>query len=164
MVDDLEATKPSEFQWLLHAWEKLELDEPAQTFVSNRGEASLQVRLFAGDRMRFTQSDAWPVEPKKGFPTASSPEPAKRWHFSASTSGTSATRRIVAVMTVAAGGEKPDCQVREVGKNLLEVRASSAEGAATVRIDLSAGTARPQPILDVEYRPKTGQVERISAR
>ena len=81
MVDDLEAPKPSEYQWLLHAWEKLELDESAQTFVSKRGEAFMQVRLFTGDQMRFAQTDAWPVEPKKGFPTASSPEPAKRWQY-----------------------------------------------------------------------------------
>ncbi|MDO8540005.1 MAG: heparinase II/III family protein [Opitutaceae bacterium] len=164
MVDDLEAPEPSEFQWLLHAWEKLELDERGQTLVSNRDGASLRARMFTTGRMSFTQSDAWPVEPKKGFPTARAAEPAKRWHFSASTDKSAAARRIASVMTVGAGNEKPDCRVREVGKNVIEVESSSAEGVATVRIDLSTTVAGQKPILEVEYRPKQGSVERITAR
>jgi hypothetical protein len=113
--------------------------------------------------MKFAQTDAWPVEPKKGFPTASAPEPAKRWHFSASTSDAAAARRIAAVMTVGAGSGKSSTQVREVG-NRLEVLTTSPQGSGTVRIDLSTGGAGQQPILDVEYRPRSGSVERISVR
>jgi hypothetical protein len=164
IVDDLEAPEPAEFQWLLHAWEKLELNEAAQTLVSKRAGAAMQVRLFTADPMRFTQSDAWPVEPKKGFPTARAPEPERRWHFSAGTRASSAARRIAAVMTIGAGNEKPDCRVREVGRNSIEVETSSPEGVATVKIDLSTGRGRTHPIMEVEYRPKTGTVERISAR
>lgn len=163
MVDDLEAPEPSQFQWLLHAWEKFDLDEPAQMLISRRQDASMQVRLFAGDRMRFEQSSAWPVEPKKGFPTARAAEPTKRWHFSAATSRSVSARRIAAVMTVAQGNEKPDCRVRETG-NIVEVAISSTDGSAEVRIDLSAGAAATPPILTVEYRPRSGQPERISAR
>jgi hypothetical protein len=163
VVDDLEAPQPAGYQWLLHAWEKLELDEPAQVFVSRRGGAWMQARLFTTDRMSFSQTDAWPVEPKEGFPTAQAPDPAKRWHFTASTSGASAARRIAAVMTIGAENEKPDCRVRRAG-DLIEVETTSASGRGTIRIDLSAGRAGTAPILHVEYRPKQGEVERLSVR
>jgi hypothetical protein len=162
LVDDLEAPAPAEFQWLLHAFEQFELDERGQTLVSRRGGASMQVRLFAGDRLSFAQTNAWPVDPKKGFPTARAPEPAKRWHFTATTRNAAATRRIAAVMTIANGDGKPDCHVRE-RDGAIEVETSSSGGRARVRIDLA--TARTaQPILEVEYRPEAGSVERISAR
>lgn len=164
IVDDLEAPQPAEFQWLMHAFENLELDEAAQTLVSRRGDALMHVRLLAGDRMRFAQTDAWPVEPKKGFPTARSPEPRKRWHFSASTNGSAAVRRIAAVMTVGAGGAKPECRVRELGNGAIEVDASSRDGTARVRLDLSPTGNTGQPILDAEFRPTSGPLERISAK
>jgi hypothetical protein len=163
MVDDLEAPGPSEFQWLLHTWEQLQLDEAAQTMVSQRGDASMQVRLFATDGMRFAQSDAWPVEPRAGYPTARAPEPAKRWHFTASTSRTSAARRIAAVMAIGTEGENPDCRVRKTGDR-IEVETSSQDGIAMVRIDLSPRADGKQPIMEVEYRSNAGPVERISAR
>lgn len=163
MVDDLEAPQPAEYQWLLHAFEKFELDERAQTLVSRRGGAAMQVRFFSGDRLSFAQTDAWPVEPKKGFPTARAAEPEKRWHFTASTPRTSATRRIAAVMTIADKSEKPDCRVRDAGNGLVEVESASRDGVARVRIDLNTPGAQ-SPILNVEYRPKSGNVERITAR
>jgi hypothetical protein len=124
----------------------------------------MQVRLFTSGRMSFTQSDAWPVEPKAGFPTASAAEPARRWHFSAGTNGSAAARRIAAVMTVGTGNERPDCRVRGMGNDLVEVEILSAEGRATVRIDLSSASAGKPPILEAEYRARNGPVERISAR
>ena len=43
--------------------------------------------------------------------------------------------------------------------------AASADGVATVRIDLrSTGSGGSQPILEAEYHPAVGTVERISAR
>lgn len=163
IVDDLEAPAPAKFEWLMHAFDALELNEAAQTFVSRRGGEAMQVRLVTSDRMRFTQSNEWPVAPRKGFPTASAPEPVKRWHFSASTSDAAAARRIAAVMMVGAGGGKPSAQVRENG-NRIEVLTTSAQGSGTVRIDLGTTGAGQQPILDVEYRPRSGSVERISVR
>jgi hypothetical protein len=162
MVDDLEAPAPAEFQWLLHAFERFELDERAQTLVSRRGGASMKVRLFTADGMTFAQTDAWPVAPKKGFPTAAADEPAPRWHFTAGTRGPAAVRRIAAVMTIPDGNTPPDCRVRELGNGALAVEASSQAGVARVTIALS--NSATQPILDVEYRPKAGSVERISAR
>ncbi len=162
IVDDLEAPAPAEFQWLLHAWEKLELDEAAQTLISRRDDATMQVRLYGAGRMAFAQTDEWPVEPRKGFPTATAPEPEKRWHFTATTNRDAAARRIAAVMTISAGNERPECRIREVADG-IEIETASADGVGIVRVELAPGAGQ-RTILEAEYRPKRGAVERISAR
>ena len=62
IVDDLQAPELAEYQWLMHACEKLRLDQDAQTLVSHRGNAEMKVRLI--------------TPPASGFPR---PMPG-RWH------------------------------------------------------------------------------------
>lgn len=54
-------------------------------------------------------------------------------------------------MTVGSGEEKPDCRVRTLGQNGIEVESSSTEGRAIVKIDLTPRGAGAPPILEAEY-------------
>lgn len=156
VVDDLQAPQPAEFQWLLHAREKLELDEPAQRFVSRRGGAQMQTHLFTPGGFALAQTDAWPMSPLEGFPKLKKAEPPKEWHFTASTRQKASARRIAAVMFIADGQQEPQGTVRQQGDR-VEVALKAADAATTVRIDL--GT---QPILSAACQPATGPAERLS--
>ncbi|UCH09450.1 MAG: DUF4962 domain-containing protein, partial [Fidelibacterota bacterium] len=103
VVDDIETKKPVKIDWLMHAREKLILDEEAQQFISPRHDEAMTARLFAVEPLNFSQTDAWPVEPKKDYPMVTAPEPARQWHFTARAKGRKKRWRNAAVMTVGDG-------------------------------------------------------------
>ncbi len=153
-LDDLDAGSPVEFQWLLHAKDRMELDEKAQTVVSRRGEARMRVHLATPGGFRFTQTDEWPVAPSAGFPTLTRPEPPRQWHFTATTRERAPRRRIAAVMVVDAESE-----VR-AGPETDTVSVSAPLDGAEVRltIHLQPGAA---PAIEGELRSSAGAPDRI---
>jgi len=118
LVDDVLASKPSTFQWLLHAFERFEIDQEERILISRRKGASLAGRLYASTDLTLSQTDAWPVAPDEGYPTLTRPLPAKRWHFTAETERTDRIR-IAAICTVQGPGEQePDLNVSVQGKRI----------------------------------------------
>ena len=164
IVDDLEAPKPAEFHWLLHASERFHLDEDAQTLVSHRGDAEMEVHLITSDGFKFSQTNAWHLDPKTGYPTAKKPEPARLWHFTAVTRERSPSRRIAAVMSVSTRDQKPDCDVRVNESSVVRVRAKTAEAETVVEIDLSTDRVGDSPLFEVHCRPKAGDIETLSGQ
>jgi len=164
VVDDLAAPQPSDFQWLLHAHHQFELNEAAQSLVSRKQTEAMTVHLVTAGGFAFSQTNEWPVSPKKGYPTAKWPEPAKQWHFTAATREKAAARRIAAIMLVNRDGKAPDCEIRKQADGAVEIRARFGKDQATVRIGPSTDHAGAAPILDARYEPASGGVETISAQ
>ncbi|MBM3889186.1 MAG: DUF4962 domain-containing protein, partial [Verrucomicrobia bacterium] len=165
VVDDLETPEPAEFQWLLHGKEQFQLDEAAQTVVSQRSGAKMKVHLVTSGGFGFTQTDAWPVAPKEGFPTSRRSEPAKQWHFTATTKQPAARHRIAAIMVVSAANEPtPDCPINRPAADVLSVRAKSREAVTTIRIALGTNPRATQPIMSARHEPASGATETIVAK
>jgi len=162
VVDDLESPKPAEFQWLLHASEKIRLDESNQTLVSQRGDAQMEVHLTTPGGFTFSQTNDWPLDPKTGFPTAKKREPSKLWHFTAATRQRATTRRIAAVMNVGTSGERPDCNIQLNDAGVVRVHTATAGVKAVVEIDLSTDRAGGAPLLNVRCSPHEGAEEVLS--
>jgi aldose 1-epimerase len=164
VVDDLESDQPAQFQWLMHAPEKLQLDEQAQSFISRRGGAQMKVCLLTPAGFDFTQTDQWPLAPKTGYPTARKPEPEKLWHFTAATRHRSATRRIAAIMSVTDQGESPPCDIRVSDSNVVHVTANGPECETEVTIRLTGDSTADAPLLHVRCHPAAGDPETLTAR
>ena len=166
MVDDLEATEPVSFQWLMHAREELDLDEPGQTLISHRAPFAMQVHLVTPDGFDFEQTDAWPLDPKTGFPTTKKKPPAKQWHFTATTRERSTKRRIVAIIVVGKERDVWRGQVQCPLPTTVEVRTKVADGAAVGRINLGVDRVGAEPILEleVESRVEGGKQKRLSVK
>jgi hypothetical protein len=162
IVDDLESPRPVQFQWLLHAAEKLRLDESRQILVSQRGDSEMEVHLITPGGFTFSQTNEWPLHPKTGFPTARSREPSRIWHFTAATRQRAGTRRIAAVMNVGTKAQRPECDVEVHGSGIVGVQSIAARRAAMVTIDLSTDQADGSPLLNVRYEPDEGDVETLS--
>ncbi len=130
LVDELEAPGASTFQWLLHAFEKFDLD--LTTVTSNRKGASLKGQLYGSTDLRLSQTNAWPIAPDKGYPTLDKELPEKRWHLTAETERVERCR-IAAIFSVRGPGEcDPDFSMT-VSENQI---ALSAENT-TAQINLS---------------------------
>lgn len=165
VVDDLATPAPASFQWLLHAHQKFALEEEAQRLVSRKADATLTVELLTAGGFAFRQTDAWPVDPKKGFPTAKATPPVPQWHFTADAKAKAAARRILAVMTIADPAERPEYQLERDGdRAVIRIRTSGAAGPdAVVRVDLATPAAGRAPILEAGYARAGGPPERIAA-
>jgi len=164
IVDELASPGPAEFQWLMHAAEKLSLDEDRQTLISHRGDARMEVRLLTPGGFSFSQTDAWPVAPKAGYPTAKKREPEALWHFTAATRERADARRIAAVIRVGEEGELPDWDVQVDGDGVVNIQMTTGGTRAEVAIDLSTGRASDSPVLEVRCEPTEGDVEELTVR
>ncbi len=63
MFDDLIAKKPSTFQWLLHAHDKIAIRE--RTLSVTRPPACMKVQLLAPEKITFSQTDKYTPEPEE---------------------------------------------------------------------------------------------------
>jgi len=82
IADDLTAREPATFQWLLHALERMTVDEEGQTAIISEEEARLRVSFLAPEDLVFEQTDQFdpvpePSEARQDFPN--------QWHLSVST-------------------------------------------------------------------------------
>lgn len=164
IVDDLQAPKPSEFQWLFQTKQKLDkMDEAAQSFVSKRKGEAMRVYLATPGGFSFQQTDEWVVEPTKGYEDKMKERggkiPPKQWHFTATTHEKAARRRIAAIMLVAEDGVYPECEIAHEGDRVT-ARTTMPGPAAEVAIDLST-TGGDAPLIEVEVRPESGEPERL---
>jgi len=156
-LDELDAGNPAEFQWLLHAKERMEMDEPSQTVISRRRGSWMRVLLTTPGGLRFEQTDEWPVAPSAGFSTLTRPEPPRQWHFTARTRDQSAQRRIAAVMMVDA-----EAEVRSDPERGTVHVSGVFDGARTrLVIHLAPGVS---PAIEGEVQPPEGPAEPIRIR
>lgn len=164
-VDDLATPAPASFQWLLHAHQEFLLDEAAQRLVSRKGDTAMTVDLLTTDGFSFRQTNAWPVDPKKGFPTVKASPPEAQWHFTADTRTKAATRRILAVMTIADETERPVCRLERTGDRVvIRISPDGGQGPeAIVRVDLATSAVGASPILEADQAAPGSPAESIRA-
>jgi hypothetical protein len=105
VLDDLAAPSPATFQWLLHALDKMEVDEARRQVVSRRGPASLTVRLHAESPLAFSQTDQFDTPYNAGNPPEYQEQMPNHWHFTAALTAKAAEQRIAAVMLVQGAAE-----------------------------------------------------------
>lgn len=93
ILDDLAAPQPSTFQWLLHAYEKMEIDSGSRTVRVRREPAALEARLLLPATLSFSQTDRYDPEPEK-----IKGEVPATWHLTASTESPAAAAQFLTVL------------------------------------------------------------------
>jgi hypothetical protein len=166
ILDDLTATKPATFQWLLHAHEKIAVDEPRQLLTIRREPATMEVRLLLPAGLAFAQNDRYEPEPER----VKRGEIKNTWHLTAATTTPSTTSRFLSVLTPhRVGGEPPVAKVELVqGDGAVGVRLRFPDGAEDVvafRTDadaeiVSCGGLRSDALAFARGRTKDGAVKR----
>lgn len=126
MFDDLRAAKPATFQWLLHAYNKIQVDETNQTLRITNSPAAMNVQLLLPEEVRFSQTDKYEPEPES---TAGSWK--NTWHLSASTVDAARSARFLSVFLPFREGAEDE---------LPKVEKLAGEGAVGVRLTWPDGT------------------------
>ncbi|MFC2125260.1 DUF4962 domain-containing protein [Bacteroidota bacterium] len=91
--DYLKTDGPASFDYLLHAVEKMDLDEENQRLFVKNGEVLLDVYFLAPQILDFLQSDKFPVAPEERYEDA-----PDQWHFTARTLEDSDEMRYLVLM------------------------------------------------------------------
>ena len=64
MFDDLRAAKPATFQWLLHAYQEIQVDEASRSLRITNPPAAMNVHLLLPEEVSFSQTDKYEPEPE----------------------------------------------------------------------------------------------------
>jgi hypothetical protein len=105
VLDELAAPEPAQFSWLLHAFDRMDVDRVASTVVATRHGASLTAHPKSEAGLVFHQSDVFDTPYNEGNPPEYHEKMANQWHFSARTEIRAPQTRIAAAMAVRGPGE-----------------------------------------------------------
>jgi len=130
IFDDLAATKPATFQWLLHAHEKIGVDESQQLLTVRHEPAAMEVRLLLPAGLAISQTDKYEPEPER----VKRGDILNTWHLTAATTAPSATGRFLAVLTPhRTGSDAPVTKMELVqGDGAVGVRLKTSDGAEDI--------------------------------
>ncbi len=104
LLDEIEAPESSKYQWMLHAFEKMEIK--GDKVSSRRRGAALDVNLACSGGLKLSQTDKFDTPYNYGIPKPYHRNKANHWHVTAETIKSSRKARIVAVMSVYGPGER----------------------------------------------------------
>jgi hypothetical protein len=162
MLDDLEAPEESTFQWLIHALEKIEVDEKNQRLISRRKGAWLDIRLFnsTDSPLSFSLTDQFDAPYYEGVPQIYKDKMTdywhetykkdiiNQWHFTASTTEPKKQSRIVAIMLAGSEEKQPTIEWLTDG-GWKGARIKTTKGIAEVWGQFTAGVAIPEALSNL---------------
>lgn len=140
IVDDLASSKPSRFQWWLHALEKMDVDDSRHLVTIRRGDARLRVQFLAPSALRLEQTGKFPVAPNEEVRGKNYPD---QWHLIAHADESATSRQFVTVLLpYRAGAETslPSVRLMESSNcSAIELRTAHARHVIMCRTGLNPG-------------------------
>lgn len=150
IYDDLGATEPVTWDWLLHSKVKFDIDSIASTFTTLAAYTAVG-HLFSADSIRYSQTDQF------FSPLASSVDATKypnQWHLTARV-GKTANTRFLAILTVADSNATPPQVTRDGNTFKVGDWTIQAELNANHAAQLSVTNGDGSAIFDYGNSPTT---------
>lgn len=140
LFDDLEAPQTAQFQWLLHAYNRIAVDESRHVLRVENAPAAMNVYLLLPQELTFTQTDRYEPEPE---PVAGRWE--NTWHLKAGTVSAADRGQFLAVLMPHRLGQESKLPAVELvqGSGAVGVRLTASDGAQDLvafRTDAQAAT------------------------
>lgn len=116
LYDELEASEPVRWEWLLHSPVRFSIDEEQQMLTTVADDESFVsvAQLFSGETFSFSQTDQFMVPP-----AITGPEYPNQWHLTATVEDASAVRFLAVVRVGETGGDIP--VLRCLGNGLFKI-------------------------------------------
>lgn len=124
LFDDLVAQKPSTFQWLLHAYDRIAINEQERLLHVERTPAAMNVHFLLPTELAFSQTDRYDPEPEQG-------QWQNTWHLTASTVRAEEKGHFLTVLMPYRVGQEPALPKVELlqGQGAVGVRLIFPDGA-----------------------------------
>ncbi|MEW6358876.1 MAG: DUF4962 domain-containing protein [Planctomycetota bacterium] len=144
IVDKLETPDPQKFQWLLHAAERMEIDEVAQTARLNTAKAEARVAWLLPKGLRFQQTDQFSAPAELWRKQKKSMSCPSQWHLTAETAEPARGQLFLTVIQPCHTGDYARLAppALEASAELLTVRISVRGQVRTASFDGSTGQLR----------------------
>lgn len=129
IADDVEALRPSTFQWVLHAPKEFQLDPARQRLVLDRGEAGVLVEYAAPQHLSIRQWTGYDPEPDAEYLASVKRAPIPpQWHVEAGSADPTAKTFTITALRVFQRGRVPESDLRtERDASSLRVAAGDVE-------------------------------------
>ena len=128
LVDDLQAMKPSTFQFMLHGQQEFKADGAHLTL--DRGKAGVQVDYISPTPVKSRQWTGYDPLPDYAYlASVKNPRTPEQWHVETATTDTATELTVLTVMRVCADGKTPSGQVRMKSAGEYEI------GPVTLKLD-----------------------------
>ena len=116
VYDELEASEPVRWEWLLHSPVRFSIDEEQQMLTTAGADGSYVAvtQLFCGEPFSLSQTDRFRVPPAQITPAT-----PNQWHLTATVEGSSAARFLAVVRVGHTGADIP--LLRSTGNHIFEV-------------------------------------------
>jgi hypothetical protein len=140
LFDDLRAPQPARFEWLLHAYRRIEIAESQRMLRVENGPAAMNVHLLLPERVEFAQTNRYEPEPEsiaRGWENT--------WHVTVGTATPARAAPYLAVLLVHRKGKEDSLPkvAMVAGTGAVGVRLTAREGAEDLvafRMDSHAPT------------------------
>lgn len=116
VYDELEASEPVRWEWLLHSPVRFSIDEEQQMLTTAGADGSYVAvtQLFCGEPFSLSQTDRFRVPPAQITPAT-----PNQWHLTATVEGSNAARFLAVVRVGHTGADIP--LLRSTGNHIFEV-------------------------------------------
>ncbi len=98
ILDDLEAPAPATYQWMLHAFEEMELSN--SQIISKRENATLNVHLSSPSGLTLSQTDQFDIPYNTNIPEQFHKDKPNHYHITAETNDKASATRIGTALSV----------------------------------------------------------------
>ncbi len=159
IIDDVSGPEAFSLDWLIHSREPMKLDEKNQEIITTRLGEEMKTTLYTVDKLGFSITNEWPIDPKQDYPMVTAPPPAKEWHFSASSQKKSEHQRMAAIMLVKDSDTYPSCDV-QFEDGVIRLNGYFGEESWSGTIDLNTADTS-KPIIEINYRDSSGKLETL---
>ena len=112
LLDEIEAPTQSQYQWMFHAFEKMDIRN--HQIISRRKNATLKAYLACAQGLTLSQTDQFDTPYNHGIPKAYHRQKPNHWHITASTKQKSRTTRIAAIMSVYNANDRFDVEPQKM--------------------------------------------------
>jgi len=112
LLDEIEAPTQSQYQWMFHAFEKMNIQ--GNKITSRRKNATLDAHVTCSHGLSLSQTDQFDTPYNHGIPKAYRRQKANHWHITATTEQTSRTARIAAMICVYNANERFDVELKKL--------------------------------------------------
>ncbi|MBD3267199.1 hypothetical protein GF373_11060, partial [bacterium] len=111
LLDEIEAPARSHFQWMLHAFEKMEI--AGSQIISKRRNAKMEVTLACPQGLTLSQTDQFDTPYNHGIPEKYHENKPNHWHVTAETKQKATKTRIAAILAVSNVDDKHEVEILE---------------------------------------------------
>jgi len=146
LLDQLEAPSEANFQWMLHAFEKMKLSK--RKIISQKDGARLSTWINSSQDLEISQTDKFDTPFNTGIPREFHEKVENHWHVTVETREKSLVSRIATIMVVDTLKDKIDIELLDTN-GWFGAKASGSFGKAEGWIQYEEGSEIPGDYMDM---------------